>query len=351
MLTAGAWASAQFGPAEPPAGSPAPGGMPEVVATVAGEPITADLYMQALNATTRRLLANPQAQQQGITQLNNQQRRMVLDSIINNRVALHLAKEAGVEVSDEEVEEFVEMERSRFPSEEVFENFLRSEGLTLEVMRERTREMLRIQGLNEVLTGDIEVAEEEIQELYESMKDEGRLNAPKTWDFRHILIRHDIENEGAAEAEARAIHARISEGEDFATVAEEVSDDLNSRENGGLYRNVPRGRGVFMDDFEEQAFSLREDELSEPFSSQMGWHVVRMEAVHEAGLMSYERVSDSLENQMLVQRQQQVVQERLAQAREVVPIEIFIQFGSDAPVQQPGGSAIDDVLRQLDSGS
>jgi foldase protein PrsA len=362
MLGAGAWAAAQFEPAPPVPGSE----LPEVVAIVAGEPVTRDFLVQALNASTRRLLSSPQAQQQGITRLTPQQQRMVLESIINNRVALHLANEAGVTVDEAEIDAYIENERKRFPSVEIFEDFLRSEGITEEIMRERTHEMLMIQEYREQVTADITVSEEEVREHYEALRDDGRMNAPKTWNFRHILIRTDpADEESHADGEARiqAIHARLVGGEDFAALAEEVSDDFNSRETGGLYRNVPRGRGIFEESFEERALSVPVGELSEPFSTAMGWHLVFMEAEHEAGLMAFERVSDSLENQILTNRQQTAFQERLQAARDTeVEVELFL--GTDtagpppaapapapSPAPQPGGSAIDDLLRQLDDGS
>ena len=340
---------------QPQPQQPSYGQLPEVVATINDEPVPRELFAQALEATRRRLLSNPQAQQQGVTQLSPDQQRMVLESIISNRIALMLAEEADIEVDEAEVEEFVEREEARFPSADVFENFLRNEGIDRDTMRHRTREILRIQAFREMLTEDVSVSEEELRTQYETLRDDGRLNAPKTWDFRHILVKvdpHDPDSHDEAEEKIEAVRARIAAGEDFATVAEEVSDDLNSREAGGLYRNVPRGRGLFDEEFEETALAVPAGEMSEPFSTRMGWHLVYMEEVHEAGLMSYERVAESLENQLLSQRQQAAFQERLMEKRDDFEVEVFVNFGRPGgQPQQPGGSAIDDLLRQLDEDS
>jgi len=369
MLTAGAWASAQFEPAPQAQGAH----LPEVIATVAGEPITRDFLIQAFNAAARRVAASPQAQQQGVTGLNQDQQRQILESIISNRITLHLAREADLEIDEAKVDEFVERERLRFPSPEIFQDFLRSEGITEEVMRERTREMLLIQAYRDKIIGDMTVDEAEVIAHYEEMRDEGRMNAPKTWDFRHILIRidpNDPDSHNEGEARIRQIHERVAGGEDFGDVAREVSEDLNSRDAGGFYRNVPRGRGVFDERFEERALSVPVGEISEPFATPIGWHIIKMLAEHEAGLMSFDRVSESLELQLLTQRQIAAFQEHMTAASQDVKVELFVNVGGTvgqpaAPGQQPaaplpqpgapgidpGGSAIDDLLRQLDEGS
>ena len=100
---------------------------------------------------------------------------------------------------------------------------------------------------------------------------------------RHILIRVDKtpEPEAIAKAneeakkEAEEIKARLEAGEDFATVAKEVSDDPATAENGGDLGWVFKGeRG---DAFDEVAFSLEPGEIGGPIEMNGGYAIIKVE--------------------------------------------------------------------------
>ncbi|MCB0061770.1 MAG: peptidylprolyl isomerase [Caldilineaceae bacterium] len=80
------------------------------------------------------------------------------------------------------------------------------------------------------------------------------------------------------DAEARAlaeeIRQRLLAGEDFATLAQEYSDDTGSGAQGGDLDWF--GRGAMVPPFEEAAFSLDVGEISEPIKSQFGYHIIEV---------------------------------------------------------------------------
>ncbi len=80
----------------------------------------------------------------------------------------------------------------------------------------------------------------------------------------HILV-------ATRDAAIELIDTRL-QSEDFAVVAEEVSTDTSSAINGGDLGWFPRG--IMTPPFEEAAFSLDVDELSEPVQSEFGWHII-----------------------------------------------------------------------------
>lgn len=88
---------------------------------------------------------------------------------------------------------------------------------------------------------------------------------------RHILLRDES---GDAENTLNELRKRISEGEDFAELAREHSADKGSRDNGGdLGWADP---GTFVPAFESTMQTLEAGEVSEPFRSQFGWHIVQV---------------------------------------------------------------------------
>jgi parvulin-like peptidyl-prolyl isomerase len=82
----------------------------------------------------------------------------------------------------------------------------------------------------------------------------------------HILV--------ATREAAQEVINRINGGEDFATVASEASIDTGTAASGGDLGWFPRG--IMVAPFDEAAFSLEVDQLSEPIQTQFGWHVIKV---------------------------------------------------------------------------
>ena len=70
------------------------------------------------------------------------------------------------------------------------------------------------------------------------------------------------------------LRERILKGEDFAGLAQTVSQDPGSAVDGGDLGWA--GPGTFAPEFEQAIASLKDDEISEPFQTQYGWHIVQV---------------------------------------------------------------------------
>ena len=93
---------------------------------------------------------------------------------------------------------------------------------------------------------------------------------------RHILLRtNELEDDQTIEQKLNGIRERIMNGgEDFAAIAAVTSQDPSSAADGGDLGWT--GPGSFVPEFEKQLQSLGENEISKPFKTQYGWHIVQV---------------------------------------------------------------------------
>lgn len=116
----------------------------------------------------------------------------------------------------------------------------------------------------------------------------------------HILLRTEERSEAEAKALAEELHERILEGEDFAELAKEYSED-GSADNGGNLGFF--GRGKMARPFEQAAFGLENaGDISEPVKTRFGYHIIMLNERRPAGQIPFEEVRaqiiDSLQRKM-----------------------------------------------------
>jgi peptidyl-prolyl cis-trans isomerase SurA len=112
---------------------------------------------------------------------------------------------------------------------------------------------------------------------------------------RHILMRTNaIEDDETVRQKLSEIRARILGGESFETIASVTSVDPGSAANGGDLGWT--GPGSFVPEFERQLDMLGENEISEPFKTQYGWHIVQL-----LGRRTYDATDDVLRNRCAAQ--------------------------------------------------
>ena len=92
---------------------------------------------------------------------------------------------------------------------------------------------------------------------------------------RHILLRpNEVQDDATTRQRLAAFRDRILAGEDFGALASVTSEDPASASRGGdLGWNSP---GTFDPEFETALATLQPDQISEPFRTQYGWHIVQM---------------------------------------------------------------------------
>jgi len=161
---------------------------------------------------------------------------------------------------------------------------------------------------------------------------------------RHILIRvGDTVTDATARAKIDTIAARLKGGADFAQVAREESQDLNTQSKGGdLGWFVPEQYGT---DFGSQVAALNDDQVSAPFHTDAGWHIVQRIATrqNDAGEENRRaRISDTIGRRKLEDEWNRYLQEMRGEAyvvdmRNGVPADQTAPAAETKPATQPHG--------------
>lgn len=151
----------------------------------------------------------------------------------------------------------------------------------------------------ERLRGSLTLAPEEIKAYYEDNRDEFEL--PEQVHARHILLQ--VNAKRSADEARRILESakqRIAAGEDFATLAAELSEDPGSKARGGDLGFF--GRGAMVEAFETAAFSTPVGQLAGPVQSDFGLHLIQVLERNEGGLQPFESVEAGIRQRLLLER-------------------------------------------------
>jgi peptidyl-prolyl cis-trans isomerase SurA len=137
---------------------------------------------------------------------------------------------------------------------------------------------------------------------------------------RHIMVEPtELVSPEQAEERAHDLHRRLKEGEDFAELARRYSTDESSANIGGLLNWFPAGR--YGDGVQDIIDQLEPGEISEPFQSQSGWHIVKFEEVREAD-RTVETMRAEAREMLFEQKAEEEVERFLRQLRSESFVEV-----------------------------
>ncbi|MGO9038890.1 MAG: peptidylprolyl isomerase [Steroidobacteraceae bacterium] len=104
--------------------------------------------------------------------------------------------------------------------------------------------------------------------------------------LRHILMKpNELDDDETVRQKLSKLRDRILKGEDFAGIASTASEDPGSAPDGGDLGWA--GPGTFVPEFDKAVADLKIDEISQPFKTRYGWHIVQM-----LGTRTYDSTED-----------------------------------------------------------
>jgi peptidyl-prolyl cis-trans isomerase D len=148
---------------------------------------------------------------------------------------------------------------------------------------------------------DVEVTDEQLQQAYDKAREE----APR--DVSHILVTFgDDRTEQEARDRLAEVQAKLKQGQDFAALAREYSDDQSSADKGGDLGAIQKG--FFGDEFDDAAFSLDPGQVSKVVQTQYGLHLIKVTGLD---IPSFEEDREALTQQVKLEQSQSLFNERV----------------------------------------
>ena len=170
------------------------------------------------------------------------------------------------------------------------------------------------------------VPEAEAKRIYDQQV--GQQPSEEQVRARHILVE--------SEQKAREIFEKIAHGDDFAKLAREHSKDPGSKERGGDLGYF--GKGMMVPQFEEAAFKLAKGEVSQPFQTQFGWHIIKVEDRRKSEPPTFDSVKAQI-LASLVHRKAQEVAGSLRKSAKIEYVDESVKKQIEEEERQKAGGA------------
>jgi peptidyl-prolyl cis-trans isomerase SurA len=214
-------------------------------------------------------------------------RCQLLGKLMEDKLYAHHAVQDSLEVSVEEIYSTVD---------QIIDNFTRQLGTIEKVLefynkddeaifRQEIFEINKTQKLSSMMQGqiieDVEVTPEEVRIFFESIPPNELPTFGTELEISQIVIEPEVsENEKIRIInQLKTFREDILErGSSFASKAILYSQDPGSRSTGGKY-TLHRKRPQMVKEFRDEAFSLEEGEISKPFKSDFGWHILKVDKI------------------------------------------------------------------------
>lgn len=219
--------------------------------------------------------------------LRGETERQVATEMIRADLMEQQALKLGISAAAaKEAQRRLEEERAKL-GDEGFERRLSEQGLTEADYLERYRGQVIVEELGETVSADVRVTQDEAESFYLTHKE--LYSASALARVAHILV----ETEG----QARMVVEQLSRGEDFARLAQAVSQDVATRNNGGDMGWVEKGT---MDPaFEQAAFGLATGQVSGVVSASDGFHVIKVLERRDSYALPFAQVKDKAMGDLL----------------------------------------------------
>ncbi len=312
--------------------------VPAVLASVNGVDLPAS-YLQNQLATYR--LMNRQQGRTATAQEEDSFVQQTVTQLVDQELIFQKSREINIRVDAKTIGNEVEKIRQQFPSPELFQAALKIQGLTPAMLRANLEKQLaEDEWVRRAIVPEVQIGDPEVESYYQKHADQ--FKTPATYDVAHIFVaslapdpeelpqepglRHKAQRlqkllDQDALKKAEMVLQKLTAQEDFASLAEEFSEDEGSRKNGGqLGAVMPNELPPKVASAVKQ---LQPGQLSGIVRSAYGYHILRLNKKNPAGRVALDQVKSDILNLLLKEKVLAVRQSHLENLRHQADIRLF----------------------------
>ncbi len=280
-------------------------------------------------------------------------RCQMLGKLMEDKLYAHQAIQDSVIVSDEEVKEKMNQQLDYMleqlgSMDNVLKYFKKSSE---EDFRTDFFEILKQQRLSsemqQKIIGEIEITPEETRNFFKKIPENELPFFGAELEIAQIVIKPKIAEEEKQRVinKLKEIKKEVQEGASFKTRAVIYTDDRASSATGGFYKI--NKKTPFVKEFKEVAYSLQEGEISEPFETMFGYHIIYLEKIRGQELeLRHILMMPKVSPEVLKEAKEkaELIRSRII-AKEITFAEAARQFSDEKETRANGGTLINPATQ------
>ncbi len=256
--------------------------------------------------------------------LINDLRRRVAYAMVNREILLEEAQKSKL-VTTEEVEASVKKVIDGYGGKDKLAELLKSIKTDIATFETEIRKDFTINGyIDKAILKDIKITDDEIKKEFD--KSPEKYAQKEGVKARHILIKVEAnaaeKDKTAAEEKINSLYKELTEGnKDFSELAKKSSECPSAAQGGdlGIFN-----RGAMVPEFETQAFSTKVGEISKPFKTQFGFHILKVDQHNAAKAGTLEAAKEPIKEELNAKKRESLVEAKLAELRKGYAVSISI---------------------------
>ena len=254
-----------------------------------------------------------------------QLRKRVVDQMIAEELLFQESQKQGIKIPAERVEKELDNLKQRFKDPKQYEDALNQMQITEGQLK---NQIIQKAAIRELVTRDIvskiNITDEAAKKFYDENTEKFR--RPERVRAQHILIKVNQEDDEKKKADARKrledIKKKIMGGEDFGELAKTHSEGPSSERGGDLGYFA---RGQMVPSFEEVAFKLAPNEVSDIVETQFGYHLIKVIDHQAQKDPTFDEIKPQLLRRLRGEQVQKELEPYVAKLRDEAKVQTFIQ--------------------------
>ena len=235
-----------------------------------------------------------------------------VEQMVNDKLVVSEAKRVGVEVSEGELDEQIDVIKARFNSEDEFYVALENQGISVSELKDNYKASIMARKLIDFNVGyKTTVTPVEIFVYYKSHQDE--FVVPETVYASSLLIKKTENDSDEDYALSQQIRDKIINGENFSELAKRYSEDPYAQAGGDMGAVK---QGEMIERIDIILFSLPEGEVSQIVETSVGYHIFKVNGKTQPKTLPFETVKDQVEQKIFNEKIGNVMNEYIKELRE-----------------------------------